>query len=47
MTEENRWFQVNCRQYAKLPSVHFVMNGEDFSIESKYYVQRVCNCIRE
>ncbi|XP_014221580.1 lysosomal aspartic protease-like [Trichogramma pretiosum] len=34
-------YSVNCREYAKLPSVTFVMNGQNFEIQSKYYVQRV------
>ncbi|KAJ8667427.1 hypothetical protein QAD02_009090 [Eretmocerus hayati] len=34
-------YAVNCREYAKLPDIHFVLNGNDFSIQSKYYVQRL------
>ncbi|XP_058796284.1 lysosomal aspartic protease-like [Phymastichus coffea] len=34
-------YSVNCRKYAKLPTIHFVMNGTEFIIQSKYYVQRM------
>ncbi|XP_001600858.1 lysosomal aspartic protease-like [Nasonia vitripennis] len=34
-------YTVNCRNYAKLPKIHFVLKGNDFVIQSKYYVQRL------
>ncbi|XP_014210680.1 lysosomal aspartic protease-like [Copidosoma floridanum] len=34
-------YTVSCRQYAKLPTVHFVLDGNEFIIQSKYYVQHL------
>lgn len=35
------FIKVHCREFAKLPHVHFILGGKDHIIESKYYIQHV------
>ncbi|XP_043475911.1 lysosomal aspartic protease-like [Leptopilina heterotoma] len=34
-------YVVDCREYARLPRIHFIIENKNFTIESKYYVQRM------